>query len=175
MATRVLGNLALILIPATKIGTAGEAVELGSKAGGAAELAGDLPKIEKGTEALKDIPEIEKEGEAIGGAEKAAGVAEAIEFWKKSKCSVDELYNYLKNIDSDAAETFLKDGTWPSKIQIPKDPSALRPDGTINWDKAPEGGYVLNSAGKADKTPFVPLKGEIIDRYGSSSGRYTSR
>ena len=79
MATRVLGNLALFFVPATtvvKVGKAGEVVELGGKVGSAAELAGDLPKIEKGTEALKDIPEIEKETEAIGGAEKAAGIAD---------------------------------------------------------------------------------------------------
>jgi hypothetical protein len=40
----------------------------------------------------------------------------------------------LKNINSDAVETLLKEGTWSSEIQIPKNSSSLKPDGTINYE-----------------------------------------
>lgn len=36
------------------------------------------------------------------------------------------------------------------------------------------GVYVLASSGKAVKERFVPQVGEVIDRYGSANGRYTS-
>lgn len=69
---------------------------------------------------------------------------------------------------------FLNSGKWPNGEQIPKDSSVLKANGSINWDKEPEGGYVLDANGNAIKEQFVPEIGEIIDRYGSPSGRYTS-
>ena len=75
MLTQLIGNLALIIVPeaaAFKVGEAGEAVELGSKAGSATELAEDMPKIEEGIDAAKETEEIEGTGEALNGAEKAA-------------------------------------------------------------------------------------------------------
>lgn len=92
--------------------------------------------------------------------------------------------SYLRNIDIKNAENgisssyangFGKIGKWPADIQIPKNADVLRPDGSINWDKAPQGGYVLKDDGTADKGEVVtPLKGKIIDRYGSPDGRYVS-
>ena len=39
-------------------------------------------------------------------------------YWslKETTCTSDELYIYLKNIDTDYAETFLKTGEWPDEI-----------------------------------------------------------
>lgn len=63
---------------------------------------------------------------------------------KKTTCSNDELYVYLsKQAGLDAAEAFVKNGTWPSGVQIPKNSSVLNPDGSINWSKAPKGGYTF--------------------------------
>jgi hypothetical protein len=103
------------------------------------------------------------------------GAAEAVNLWKESTCSIDELHNYLlKNVDSDAANIFLNDGKWPEGIQIPKNSSVLNADGSINWSKAAEGGYTLDTNGDAIKDVFVPKIGEVIDRYGNANGRYTS-
>ena len=97
-------------------------------------------------------------------------------YWslKETTCTSDELYIYLKNIDADYAETFLKTGEWPDEIQIPKNASVLNKDGSINWTKAAEGGYKLDKDGNPIKEKFIPKIGEVIDRYGPANGRYTS-
>lgn len=103
------------------------------------------------------------------------GMTEVANLWRKSKCSNDELYNYLlKNVNEDVANKFLKEGKWPDGIQIPKNSSVVNPDGSINWSKAAEGGYTLRADGTAIKHEFKPQIGEIIDRYGNANGRYTS-
>ena len=97
------------------------------------------------------------------------------ELLKESSCSPDEIYNYLlKNVDAKTAELYKKTGNWPEDIQIPKSPDVLKPDGSIDWSKAKEGGYTLKSDGTADKVQYAPNVTEVIDRYGNSDGRYTS-
>ena len=94
---------------------------------------------------------------------------------KETTCSNDKLYVYLsKQVGTDAAEAFAKNGTWPYEVQIPKNSSALKSDGSINWSRAPQGGYVLDADGNAIKEAFTPKIGEVIDRYGPANGRYTS-
>lgn len=97
-------------------------------------------------------------------------------YWslKETTCTSDELYIYLKNIDTDYAETFLKTGEWPDEVQIPKNASVLNKDGSINWTKAAKGGYKLDKDGNPIKEKFIPKIGEVIDRYGPANGRYTS-
>lgn len=97
-------------------------------------------------------------------------------YWslKETTCTSDELYIYLKNIDTDYAETFWKTGEWPDEIQIPKNASVLNKDGSINWTKAAVGGYKLDKDGNPIKEKFIPKIGEVIDRYGPANGRYTS-
>ena len=63
---------------------------------------------------------------------------------------------------------------WPDTEQIPKDPSVLMSNATIDWDQVPNGGYKLDDADKTIKNNYVPNQGEIIDRYGPENGRYTS-
>lgn len=48
----------------------------------------------------------------------------------------------------------------------------LKADGTINWP--PEDGFVLKADGSADKTEVVLRAGEVIDRFGSPHGAFTS-
>lgn len=97
-------------------------------------------------------------------------------YWslKETTCTSDELYIYLKNIDTDYAETFWKTGEWPDEIQIPKNASVLNKDGSINWTNAAAGGYKLDKDGNPIKEKFIPKIGEVIDRYGPANGRYTS-
>jgi len=96
----------------------------------------------------------------------------------KSKCSDAILIAYLKNIDAykgtKYADEFMTTRKWPDAEQIPKDPSVLMSNATIDWSQVPEGGYVLDKAGKAIKKSYVPTVGEVIDRYGPANGRYTS-
>jgi hypothetical protein len=92
----------------------------------------------------------------------------------KSTCTKDDLYKYLRNIDSEAAELYLKTNKWPENVQIPKNPDVLNADGTIKWSEVPNNGYVLDSAGNAIREPYIPKIGEVIDRYGPSNGRFTS-
>ncbi len=74
-----------------------------------------------------------------GGSETGEATG-AINLWRKSACSNDELYNYLlKNVNSDVANNFLKEGIWLEGIQIPKNSAVLNRDGSINWSKAVEG------------------------------------
>jgi len=105
------------------------------------------------------------------------------ELLNESLCSKTELYKYLsKNISPDAAESFAKNGSWPSGVLIPKNSSVLNSDGSLNWLAAAKGGYTLDSNGNAIKIALTDTKkvnsylpeGKIIDRYGDSSGRYVS-
>ena len=97
------------------------------------------------------------------------------ELIKETTCNDDMLYKYLsKHVGTEEAEDFVKNGKWPDGIQIPKNSSVLNADGSINWSKAAEGGYTLDTNGNAIKESFTPQIGEVIDRYGQANGRYTS-
>lgn len=63
-----------------------------------------------------------------------------------------QLHDYLKNSWGGAprAAEFERTGVWPHDVQIPKDPSVLKANGTINWDEVPQGGHTIE-AGKAVK------------------------
>ncbi len=102
------------------------------------------------------------------------GAGDVNKLLKQSTCNTDDFYKYLNKINSDYADIYAKTGKWPSDVQIPKSPDVLMTDGSIDWSKAPEGGYVLDSKGDAIKTLQVPSIGDIIDRNGPSSGRYVS-
>ena len=97
-------------------------------------------------------------------------------YWNinKSTCTPDELYSYLKYIDPAIAEKYITTGEWPKDLQIPKSGTVLNPDGSINWNEVPQGGYTLDASGNAIKESYVPNRGENIDRFGPPNGRYTS-
>uniref|UniRef100_UPI0012BB8194 TNT domain-containing protein n=1 Tax=Streptococcus equinus TaxID=1335 RepID=UPI0012BB8194 len=124
--------------------------------------ASNLAKFTKNEEIASTVGKVE-DGESI-----------TIKLLKESKTSTDELINYLKRIDTKAADKFKKDGKWPSKYQIPKDSSVLTSEGKIDWNQTPENGFVLNQSGHAIKKSIIPQVGEMFDRYGLNSGRFTS-
>ncbi|TRW21076.1 DUF4237 domain-containing protein, partial [Criibacterium bergeronii] len=120
-----------------------------------------------------------KEGEALVNKTGESISEEAGKFTtklvKKSTCTQNELYNYLlKNSSADDAKKFVDNGIWPEGTPIPKSSSVLNPDGSIDWSKAPQGGYTLRADGTADKKSYIPYIGDVIDRYGKPDGRYTS-
>ncbi len=100
------------------------------------------------------------------------------ELLKLTKCNTDELTRYLSKLDSingtNYVDDYTQNGEWPEYVQIPKDSSVLKADGSIDWSKATDGGYTLNAEGKAIKEDFIPHSGEVIDRYGNHYGRYSS-
>ena len=102
------------------------------------------------------------------------------EYWKqqellpKSTCSNETLYEYLYKADPNKAAYFAKTGKWPSEIQIPSNSSVSNKDWEIDWSQVPKGGYVLDSNGNPLKHDYWPQNGDVIDRYGPSTGRYTS-
>ena len=94
---------------------------------------------------------------------------------KQTSCTTEELCGYLRSVAGDeAAEIYNRTQKWPDNIQIPKSSASLTPEGKIDWSKAPHDGYVLDEQGEPIREVYVPKKGEIIDRYGPSSGRFTS-
>ena len=146
--------------------------ELGIK--GSANITADTaPPVKPGAGMpLQAERQEEVENTGIGG--RMEGEVDVNTLLKKSSCTADDLYRYLNKINNSFAEEYAKTGKWPSEVQIPKSPDVLNADGSIKWYKAPKGGYVLDSNGDAVKESFVPVIGEIIDRYGPNNGRFTS-
>ncbi|MDD9149860.1 TNT domain-containing protein [Sporolactobacillus sp. CQH2019] len=110
--------------------------------------------------------------EDVQGAEKASTTVDNI--LRKTKCTNSDLQVYLKSINSDLADEYLKMGKWPEKVQIPKSPEVLKPNGRIDWSQVPNDGFKLNEKGNPIKKPYIPKVGEVIDRYGPADGRFTS-
>ena len=108
------------------------------------------------------------------GSEQGPGEGTDVGLLEQSTCSFNDLSKYLSTISRNYADAYVKTGKWPSGIQIPKSPDVLNFDGSINWDKAPKGGYVLDGNGNAVRTEYFPQVGDIVDRYGFAEGRYTS-
>lgn len=94
---------------------------------------------------------------------------------KQTSCSSADLYKYLKVIDPHFAEEYVKKGKWPDEIQIPKSSKVLKSNGKIDWSQVPNDGFTLDDLGNPNKKPYTkPKIGEVIDRYGSDDGRFTS-
>lgn len=97
---------------------------------------------------------------------------------QSSSLSHDEILDFLRSSDPEAAKRFDSSGVWPSETQVPHSPSVLTrgSDGTlgIDWSQVPKRGYALDSAGEPIKAPYTPVPGEVFDRYGPPSGTFTS-
>lgn len=118
-----------------------------------------------------DVPKAKVEEVAGNVTDETAITGRLLE---QTKVPSDDLATYLDNIDSKAAQEFRETDKWPTDQQIPKDPSVLTPEGKIDWSQTPENGFVLDEAGKAIKEDYIPKVGEVFDRYGPDSGRFTS-
>ncbi len=93
----------------------------------------------------------------------------------QSTLNPQQMTDYLSTLEPPSlAEDFAATGVWPGDVQIPRGPEVLNPDGTIDWSQAPQGGYALDGAGNAIRTPATPSAGDVLDRYGPPDGRYTS-
>jgi hypothetical protein len=123
----------------------------------------DVDALRKGVSGAKSLDDIRYE-----------------EYWKqcellnKTTCSSETLYEYLYKINPEQAINYAKTGVWPDDIQVPKSSNVLGRDWGIDWSQVPNGGYTLDGAGNAIKSPYTPKIGEVVDRYGPGNGRYTS-
>ena len=104
---------------------------------------------------------------------------------KKSSVSKDDLIKYLESIDNYNAKNkgittnyafeYKNKGKWPNDVQIPRQKEFLNADGTIKYKElAPDDGYVEMTKLTLRDGIELPKKGSLIDRYGSTDGRYTS-
>nr|WP_309100501.1 TNT domain-containing protein [Fredinandcohnia onubensis] len=125
----------------------------------------------KGVDKAVKLTRGAKTVDEVGGVRIVSGVDDLL---TKSTCPPDVLNSYLQKIDRELADEYTNTGVWPEHIQIPKDPSVLKPDGSIKWEEVPKGGYVLDQKGNPIKDVHTPVTGELIDRYGPPNGRYTS-
>ncbi|WP_439444297.1 TNT domain-containing protein [Listeria aquatica] len=138
--------------------------------------ASETSKVTNATEKMKEVLRkydlnLNGGGRQTSNFNKEQHIPKLVE---QSKCSTNELHNYLKQINSDLAEEFKNTGKWPEEVQVPKDSSVLTANGEIDWSQVPNNGYVLDAAGNAIKTEFHPEKGAKFDRYGPDGGRFTS-
>lgn len=100
-------------------------------------------------------------------------------------CTAAQIAGVMSNMDSGSlspkskvrvnAQSFTKalgDGVESDQMVI-KSPECIKEDGTIKWPKAD--GYVVKEDGETPDKSKVSLKpGDVLDRYGSSTGTYTS-
>ena len=104
---------------------------------------------------------------------------------KKSSVSEEDLIKYLESIDNYNAKNkgtvtnyaleYKNKGKWPDEVQIPRDIEFLNEYGLIRYSElAPNDGYVKGTKLSLKDGIELPKKGSLIDRYGSTDGRYPS-
>ena len=151
----------------------------------AAEKASDVGLGVKTLEKTTDTAKIKVNAEHLNvtkGAGKAESVLGKIDFSKLDKNEVKDLINkidksilldedkIIANIEiyNNAIEAGVK-----VDIQVIASPKFIDSSGRIKWPD--ESGYTIDTiTGKAIKNEVIPKKGDIIDRYGSPNGTFTS-
>ena len=130
----------------------GETPRISEKAQAAWEMVGGGFRTSPDTDAPN--PPGFTDGAAGGKVEGELGTAKwtyvKAPLLNESSCTDVQLGEYLTNTaGTEAAEVYRTTGKWPSGVQIPKSEDVLTPDGNINWNKAPHGGYILDKNGEA--------------------------
>ncbi|WP_170238970.1 glycohydrolase toxin TNT-related protein [Streptococcus suis] len=113
-------------------------------------------------------------GDFVGGVEIPKGTRiDVVSQWT-SNYSLDGNGNKFEVITLENGETaYLSKSTDFNGNSVPvRSLDYLKADGTINWPN--EDGVVLKADGSADKTEAVLRAGEVIDRFGSPYGAFTS-
>ncbi|WP_105121644.1 glycohydrolase toxin TNT-related protein [Streptococcus suis] len=113
-------------------------------------------------------------GEFVGGVEIPKGTRIDVVSQKTSNYSLDGNGNKFEVITLENEEiAYLSKSTDFNGNPVPvRSLDYLKADGTINWP--PEDGFVLRADGSADKTEATLRAGDVIDRYGSPHGAFTS-
>ncbi|MGU8009601.1 glycohydrolase toxin TNT-related protein [Streptococcus suis] len=113
-------------------------------------------------------------GDFVGGVEIPKGTRIDVVSQKTSNYSLDGNGNKFEVITLENEEiAYLSKSTDFNGNPVPvRSLDYLKADGTINWP--PEDGFVLRADGSADKTEATLRAGDVIDRYGSPHGAFTS-
>ncbi|CYX18263.1 TPA: glycohydrolase toxin TNT-related protein [Streptococcus suis] len=113
-------------------------------------------------------------GDFVGGVEIPKGTRIDVVSQKTSNYSLDGNGNKFEVITLENGETaYLSKSTDFNGNPVPvRSLDYLKADGTINWPN--EDGFVLRADGSADKTEATLRAGDVIDRYGSPHGAFTS-
>ncbi|WP_105197356.1 glycohydrolase toxin TNT-related protein [Streptococcus suis] len=113
-------------------------------------------------------------GDFVGGVEIPKGTRIDVVSQKTSNYSLDGNGNKFEVITLENEEiAYLSKSTDFNGNPVPvRSLDYLKADGTINWP--PEDGFVLRADGSADKTEATLRAGDVIDRYGSPHGTFTS-
>ncbi|WP_244227066.1 glycohydrolase toxin TNT-related protein [Streptococcus suis] len=113
-------------------------------------------------------------GDFVSGVEIPKGIRIDVVSQKTSNYSLDGNGNKFEVITLENGETaYLSKSTDFNGNPVPvRSLDYLKADGTINWP--PEDGFVLRADGSADKTEATLRAGDVIDRFGSPYGAFTS-
>ncbi|HFI0585980.1 TPA: glycohydrolase toxin TNT-related protein [Streptococcus suis] len=113
-------------------------------------------------------------GDFVSGVEIPKGTRIDVVSQKTSNYSLDGNGNKFEVITLENEEiAYLSKSTDFNGNPVPvRSLDYLKADGTINWP--PEDGFVLRADGSADKTEATLRAGDVIDRYGSPHGAFTS-
>ncbi|WP_105256968.1 glycohydrolase toxin TNT-related protein [Streptococcus suis] len=113
-------------------------------------------------------------GDFVSGVEIPKGTRIDVVSQKTSNYSLDGNGNKFEVITLENGETaYLSKSTDFNGNPVPvRSLDCLKADGTINWP--PEDGFVLRADGSADKTEATLRAGDVIDRFGSPYGAFTS-
>ncbi|CYV49462.1 TPA: glycohydrolase toxin TNT-related protein [Streptococcus suis] len=113
-------------------------------------------------------------GDFVSGVEIPKGTRIDVVSQKTSNYSLDGNGNKFEVITLENGETaYLSKSTDFNGNPVPvRSLDYLKADGTINWPN--EDGFVLRADGSADKTEATLRAGDVIDRYGSPHGAFTS-
>ncbi|MEI4354531.1 TNT domain-containing protein [Streptococcus suis] len=114
-------------------------------------------------------------GDFVGGVEIPKGTRIDVVSQKTLNYSLDGNGNKFEVITLENGETaYLSADVFEGK-QVPvRSLDFLKPDGTINWPPAGSDGFVLDEFGNPITEPANLKAGQLIDRYGSNGGRFTS-
>uniref|UniRef100_UPI00051674AE TNT domain-containing protein n=1 Tax=Streptococcus suis TaxID=1307 RepID=UPI00051674AE len=114
-------------------------------------------------------------GDFVGGVEIPKGTRIDVVSQKTSNYSLDGNGNKFEVITLENGETaYLSADVFEGK-QVPvRSLDFLKPDGTIDWPPAGSDGFVLDEFGNPITEPADLKAGQLIDRYGSNGGRFTS-
>ncbi|MBL6440276.1 glycohydrolase toxin TNT-related protein [Streptococcus suis] len=113
-------------------------------------------------------------GDFVGGVEIPNGTRIDVVSQKTNNIVIDKHGNSFEIFTLENGETaYLSKSTDFNGNPVPvRSLDYLKADGTINWP--PEDGFVLKSDGSADKTEATLRAGDVIDRFGSPYGAFTS-
>ncbi len=159
----------------------GEAIDSMKGFGQTGEVVADTSKIEKiseigETSKAKVMTKVSVDTTKMSDLERTNYILDNTDLTREQVQDYLDI-NYYRN--PDIGDTFRNEGIIKSgnDVLIPRSTRYLDEDGFINWELAPEKGYVLDDEGNPIKeilTSNLGEKNRIFDRFGNQYGNYLS-